>query len=81
MIFTFWFSGANLNSTNLSGQSALHSAAETGQIKVVQFLIEEKIDPFKVDMFKLKAIDIAKMLNRHEIQEMLSNYEQVFEKN
>ena len=71
-----------MNSTNLSGQTALHSAAETGQINVVQFLIEEKVDPFKTDVFKLKAIDIAKMLNRTEIQEMLSNYaEQVFEKN
>ena len=35
----------------------------------------------KIDIFKLKAIDIAKMLNRHEIQEMLSKYEQEFEKN
>ena len=80
--YTFIFLGANLNSTNLSGQTALHSASETGQINVVQFLIEEKVDPFKTDVFKLKAIDIAKMLKRTEIQEMLSNYEeQVFEKN
>ena len=79
--YTFIFLGANLNSTNLSGQTALHSAAETGQINVVQFLIEENVDPFKTDVFKLKAIDIAKMLKRTEIQEMLSNYEeQVFEK-
>ena len=70
-----------MNSTNLSGQTPLHSASETGQIKVVQFLIEEKVDPFKMDVFKLKAIDIAKMLNRQEIQEMLSNYEQDIEKN
>ena len=61
------FLGANLNSTNLSGQTALHSAAETGQITVVQFLIEEKVDPFKTDVFKLKAIDIAKMLKRTEL--------------
>ena len=50
-------------------------------MKVVQFLIEERVDPFKVDVFKLKAIDIAKMLNRQEIQDMLSNYEQDFQKN
>lgn len=70
----FKLAGANLNSTNLSGQTPLHCSAETGQVKVVMFLIEEKADPFKEDVFKLKAVDIAKMLKRNDIETMLSKY-------
>ena len=43
----YQLAGANLNTVNLSGQTALHAAIETGQKKIAQFLIQEKIDPFK----------------------------------
>ena len=43
----YQLAGANLNTCNLSGQTALHAAIETGQKKIAQFLIQEKIDPLK----------------------------------
>ena len=43
----YQLAGANLNTCNLSGQTALHAAIETGQKKIAQFLMQEKIDPLK----------------------------------
>ena len=74
----FKLAGANLNSSNFSGQTPLHSAVETGQIKVVQYLIEERVDPNKKDIYDLKPIDIAQKLNKQDIIEMLSNYEKEY---
>jgi ankyrin repeat protein len=68
----FKLAGASLNSTNLSGATPLHSAAETGQIKIVQYLIEQNVDPTKMDIYGLTALNIAKMLNRKEIKDMIS---------
>lgn len=68
----FKLAGANLNCTNLSGQTPLHAAAETGQIKIVQYLIEEGVDLDKKDVFGRQAIDIAKILQRQDIVQLLS---------
>ncbi len=69
----FKLAGANLNSANLSGQTPLHSAVETGQIKVVSYLyLEERVDPHKMDVYGHKPIDIARLLRRQEIVDLLS---------
>ena len=62
MISCYKLAGADLNTVNMSRQTALHSAVETGQFKVVQFLIEHnigkatfsfKISPLEGDHLKL----------------------------
>ena len=70
----YQLAGANLNTSNLSGQTALHAAIETGQKKVAQYLFEEKVDPFKKDMYGMSCLDIAKKLDRQELTLMLSKY-------
>ena len=52
---------------NLSRQTALHASVETGQFKVVQYLVEHNIDTTRKDIFGRTALDLAKLLNRQEI--------------
>lgn len=66
--------GANLNSVNLSRQSALHAAVETGQVKVVQFLLEHGCDAVKKDVYGRTPLDIAKALGRVEIENLLAQH-------
>jgi ankyrin repeat protein len=73
-ISCFKLAGANLNTVNLSRQTALHSAVETGQIKVVQFLIEHDVDATRKDIFGHTPLDLAKLLNRIEIESILVKY-------
>jgi ankyrin repeat protein len=73
-ISCYKLAGANLNSVNLSKQTALHSAVETGQIQVVQFLIEHDVDAKKKDIFGHTPLDIAKLLNHIEIENILVKY-------
>lgn len=68
--------GADLNCPNLTGQTALHMAAETGQIKVVQFLIENNVNPATLDGYGLTASNIAKMLKREDVFQLLQAYEE-----
>ena len=70
----FRIAGADLNSINMSKQTPLHCATETGQIKVVQFLLEEKVDPNLQDIYGRRAQDIANLLNFVDIYNMLSEY-------
>ena len=51
MISCYKLAGADLNTVNMSRQTALHAAVETGQFKVVQFLIEHHIDTTRKDIF------------------------------
>ena len=66
--------GANLNTTNMTRSTALHSAAETGQNKVVQFLLEHDADCMKKDAYGRTALDVAQTLKRVEIEGMLVKY-------
>ena len=52
---------------NLSRQTALHASVETGQFKVVQYLVEHNIDTTRKDIFGHTAMDLAQLLNRKEI--------------
>jgi len=73
---SYKLAGANLNTVNLSKQTPLHAATETGQFKVVQFLLEQKVDVSREDIFGRTPLDIARKLNRKEIEmslERLSN--------
>ena len=55
---------------NLSRQTALHASVETGQFKVVQYLVEHNIDTTRKDIFGHTAMDLAQLLNRKEILEL-----------
>ena len=66
--------GASLNACNLSRQTPLHCAVETGQLKVVQFLLEHGVEMTKKDVFGRTPQDIAKVLNKVEITNLLQKY-------
>ena len=55
---------------NLSRQTALHASVETGQFKVVQYLVEHNIDTTRKDVFGHTAMDLAQLLNRKDILEL-----------
>ena len=63
--------GANLNLVNMSRQTPLHSAVETGQFKVVQFLLEHGVETSKKDVYGRTPLDIAQLLNKLEIANLL----------
>ena len=71
MISCYKLAGADLNTVNLSRQTALHAAVETGQFKVVQFLVEHNVDVTRKDIFGRTALELANLLNRKEIQGLL----------
>ena len=73
-LICYQLAGANLATSNLSGQNCLHAAVETGQVKVAQYLFGEKVDPFKKDLYGMTALDIAQKLERHELVHLLSKY-------
>ena len=76
MISCYKLAGADLNTVNMSRQTALHAAVETGQFKVVQFLIEHHIDTARKDIFGRTAKDLAVLLNRKEILSLLERSEE-----
>ncbi len=71
-ISCFKLAGADLNTLNMSGQTALHAASETGQVKVARYLLENNVDKEIRDAFGRTALDIAKALNRPKMTELLS---------
>ena len=70
----FKLAGADMNSVNLSRQTALHAAVETGQLKVVQFLLEAKVDAGRKDIYGHTPTDVAQLLNRKDVADMLAKY-------
>ena len=73
-ISCFKLAGANLNSINFSKQTALHASVETGQLKVVQYLLENNIEINKRDVYGKTALDIAKELERIEIANLIERH-------
>ena len=73
-ISCYKLAGASLNACNLSRQTPLHCAVETGQLKVVQFLLEHGVEMTKKDVFGRTPLDIAKVLNKVEITNLLQKY-------
>ncbi len=71
-ISCYKLAGADLNVFNMSRRTALHSAVEAGQTKVVQFLLDQKVDTSRKDAYGLTALDIAKTLKRADMEDMLS---------
>ena len=65
--------GANLNSMGFSKQTALHAAVETGQVRVVRYLLEQNVDTAIKDIYERTALDIAQVLHREEIITLLEN--------
>ena len=70
---------------NLSGNTALHAAVETGQTEVVQFLLnrEEQNDAHKLigakNVYGQTPLGMAKILGRSDIMDMLMSFEKKFE--
>ena len=65
--------GANLsNSTNMARQTPLHAAVETAQELAVTYLLEKGVDTGRKDIYGRTAMDIAQVLNRREIIELLT---------
>lgn len=58
---------------NLSGNTPLHSAVETGQKEIVEYLIQNKVHVREVNIFGQTPIAIAKVLGKHEIFELLKH--------
>ena len=69
----FKLAGANLNSMGFSKQTALHAAVETGQVRVVRYLLEQNVDTAIKDIYERTALDIAQVLHREEIITLLEN--------
>ena len=65
--------GANLSSsTNMARQTPLHAAVETAQELAVTYLLEKGVDTGRKDIYGRTAMDIAHVLNRREIIELLT---------
>ena len=65
--------GANLSmSTNMARQTALHAAVETAQEIAVAYLLEKGVDTTRKDIYGRTPLDIAELLNRTEIIQMLT---------
>ena len=70
----FQIAGADLNTVNLSGQTALHAATECGQIQIVHFLIREKeVNCLQKDIYGRTAVQIAEFLHYDNILQLLAN--------
>ena len=65
--------GANLNSIGFAKQTALHAAVETGQVQVVRYLLEQNVDTGRKDIYDRTALDIAQVLQRGQIVDLLEN--------
>ena len=65
--------GANLSmSANMARQTALHAAVETAQEIAVAYLLEKGVDTTRKDIYGRTPLDIAELLNRTEIIQMLT---------
>ena len=65
--------GVNLStSTNMACQSPLHAAAETSQELVASYLLEKGVDTSLKDVYGRTPFDIAELLNRQEIIQLLT---------
>ena len=66
--------GANLGATtNMSRQTPMHAAVETAQESTVTFLLEKGVGITRKDVYGRTPLDIARLLNRHEIIQLLTN--------
>lgn len=71
----FMLAGANLNTKNLTHQTALHSAVETGRINVVEYLIAQGVKTKEQNLYGQTPLAIATVLRRTEISDMLKEYQ------
>ena len=63
--------GANLDTKNLSQQTPLHMAVETGQMEVVALLLEAGCKINSVNSYGQTPIAIAQTLRKTKIMELL----------
>ena len=61
-----------MDARNLGGSTALLAAVETGQVEVVEFLLEEGADVAAVNCFNMTPAAMAKAANRPKIAKMLT---------
>ena len=57
-------SGANINTPNLTGNTALHCAAETGQVETVEFLVNAGAKINVQNAYGQTPVAIATVLRR-----------------
>lgn len=70
--------GANLSScTNMARQTPLHAAVETAQELSVTYLLEKGVDTTRKDVYGRTPLDIAQLLNREEIIQLLNDHIEV----
>ena len=67
--------GANLStSTNMARQTPLHAAVETAQELAVTYLLGKGVDITRKDVYGRTPLDIAQLLNRQDIVQILNEY-------
>ena len=67
--------GANLStSTNMARQTPLHAAVETAQELAVTYLLGKGVDTSRKDVYGRTPLDIAQLLNRQDIVQLLNEY-------
>lgn len=62
---------ANINATDINGQSPLHGAAKEGRKEVVRFLIERDADTNAKDKDDIQPLQLAALKGHDEIVEIL----------
>ncbi|MBS0626577.1 MAG: ankyrin repeat domain-containing protein [Verrucomicrobia bacterium] len=66
--------GADVNESNLYGATSLHIAAHTGNVKMMEVLLQNGGNPYKICMKTGRPIHIAAYLGHTEIVKMLLKY-------
>ena len=67
----FRLAGASLSAKNMSQNSALHAAVETGQVEVVEYLLREGVSVTETNWYGQTPMAIASVLRRTAILELM----------
>ena len=57
----------------MAHQTPLHAAVETAQEIAVAYLLETGVETTRKDIYGRTPLEIARLLNRHEITQLLTN--------
>ena len=73
MLRHYCFPGADLDTKNLSQQTALHMAVETGQMEAVEMLVKAGCKVNAINVYGQTPIAIAQTLRKTKILDLLKN--------
>ncbi|XP_013781147.1 L-asparaginase-like [Limulus polyphemus] len=66
--------GANLSEQDGCKRTALHVAVEMDHEECVKYLLEVGVDTSRTNLYEHTPIDIANILNRHKVKELLEQH-------